>query len=110
MNLCRVLGTVVCTEKLPVFEGRKLLVVQPVDEALKDAGNSFIAIDNTSSAGKGDLVLVLGEGNGVRQILEDKMAAVPIKPIYVKDAVGLIDEIRKYKPFEEVEDEQQNDE
>lgn len=34
----------------------------------------------------------------------------PIKPIYVKDAVGLIDEIRKHKPFEEVEDEQQNDE
>lgn len=89
MNLCRVLGTVVCTEKLPVFEGRKLLVVQPLDETLKDNGNSFIAIDNTSSAGKGDLVLVLGEGNGVRQILQDKMAAVRHLIVGVVDQVSV---------------------
>ncbi len=89
MNLCRVLGTVVCTEKIPVFNGRKLLVVQPVDEALKEIGNSFIAMDDTSSAGKGDLVLVLGEGNGVRQILKDKMAAVRHLIVGVVDQVSV---------------------
>lgn len=89
MNLCRVLGTVVCTEKLPVFEARKLLVVQPVDEALEAVGNSFIAMDNSSCAGKGDLVLVLGEGNGVRQILEDKMAAVRHLIVGVVDQVSV---------------------
>lgn len=89
MNLCRVLGTVVCTEKLPVFNGRKLLVVQPVDEALKEIGNSFIAMDDTSSAGKGDLVLVLGEGNGVRQILKDKTAAVRHLIVGVVDQVSV---------------------
>lgn len=87
MNLCRVLGTVVCTEKLPVFVGRKLLVVQPVSEALADIGSSFIAIDNTSCAGQGDLVLVLGEGNGVRQILEDKTAPIRHLIVGVVDAV-----------------------
>lgn len=89
MNLCRVLGTVVCTEKLPVFTGRKLLVVQPVDEALKEIGNSYVAMDNTSSAGKGDLVLVLGEGSGVRQILEDKTAAVRHLVVGVVDQVSV---------------------
>ena len=89
MNLCRVLGTVVCTEKLPVFTGRKLLVVQPVDEALKEIGNSYVAMDNTSSAGKGDLVLVLGEGSGVRQVLEDKTAAVRHLIVGVVDQVSV---------------------
>jgi microcompartment protein CcmK/EutM len=89
VNLCRVLGTVVCTEKIPVFTARKLLVVQPIDETLKEIGNSFIAMDNTSSAGKGDLVLVLGEGNGVRQILEDKTAAVRHLIVGVVDQVSV---------------------
>lgn len=87
MNLCRVLGTVVCTEKHPVFAGRKLLVVQPVDERLQAVGNSFVAMDNTSSAGQGDVVLVLGEGNGVRQILEDKTA--PVRHL----VVGVVDQV-----------------
>lgn len=87
MNLCKVLGTVVATEKLAVFEGRKILVVQPLDEQRKPLGKSFLAIDHTSSAGKGDTVLVMNEGNGVRQILEDKTA--PIRSIIV----GVVDAI-----------------
>ncbi len=87
MNLCRVLGSVVCTEKLPVFDGRKLLVVQPIDEHRRDIGSSFIAADHTSSAGRGDVVLVLGEGNGVRQILEDQTA--PIRHLIV----GVVDQV-----------------
>jgi len=87
MNLCRVLGTVVATEKHPAFHARKLLVVQPLDEQQKPNGKSFIAIDNSSSAGKGDVVLVMREGNGVRQIVGDKMA--PIRSIIV----GVVDSI-----------------
>lgn len=87
MNLCRVLGTVVATEKLPVFEGRKLLVVQPLDEKKNEIGKSFIAIDHTSCAGKGDLVLVMNEGGGVRQVLQDKTA--PIRSLIV----GVVDQI-----------------
>jgi microcompartment protein CcmK/EutM len=89
MNLCRVLGSVVCTEKLPVFFGRKLLVVQPVDETTKNMGTSYLAVDNTSSAGPGDLVLVLGEGNGVRQILEDPTAAIRHLIVGVVDQVSI---------------------
>ena len=87
MNLCRVLGTVVATEKHPIFSGKKLLVVQPLDEKRKPMGKSFLAIDHTSGAGKGDCVLVMREGNGVRQLLKDSMA--PVRSIIV----GVVDEV-----------------
>jgi len=87
MLLCRVLGNVVATEKHPAFHALKLLLVQPLDEKKKDNGQSFIAVDHSSLAGKGDLVLVLREGNGVRQILNDK--TLPIRSI----VVGVVDQV-----------------
>lgn len=68
------------------------MVVQPIDEQLQPQGNSFVAMDNTSSAGKGDVVLVLGEGNGVRQILEDKTA--PVRHLIV----GVVDRVDVARP------------
>lgn len=87
MNLCRVLGTVVATEKHPAFSAKKLLVVQPVDASDVPMGSSYLAIDHSSSAGKGDLVLVLNEGNGTRQVLGDKMAPIRSLIVGVVDAV-----------------------
>ena len=87
MNLCKVLGTVVATQKHPAFEARKLLVVQPLDEKKKPMGNSFLAVDNASCAGVGDVVLVMREGNGVRQLLKDK--TLPIRSVIV----GVVDEV-----------------
>jgi ethanolamine utilization protein EutN len=85
--MCRVLGNVTATAKHPAFAGRTLLVVQPLDEHGADTGDSFIAIDH-AQAGPGDRVLVLTEGNGVRQIL--KMGdIVPIRSI----VVGIVDEV-----------------
>lgn len=88
MTLCKVLGTVVATQKHPAFEGRKLLLVQPLDEHQKPAGRSFIAIDHKSSAGKGDTVLVMREGGGVRQLVGNPKA--PIRSIIV----GVVDEVQ----------------
>lgn len=89
MNLCRVLGTVVATEKLPVFVGRKIMVVQPLDEQRRDLGKSYLAVDHTSCAGQGDLVLVMNEGSGVRQILQDKTAPIRSLIVGVVDAVDV---------------------
>lgn len=87
MNLCRVLGTVVATEKHPAFVGLKLLVVQPLDEHQRPLGKSYLAVDHASSAGKGDVVLVMNEGSGARQILGDKTA--PIRSV----VVGVVDQV-----------------
>lgn len=89
MNLCRVLGTVVATEKLEAFVGRKIMVVQPLDEQQQPLGKSFLAVDHSSCAGKGDLVLVMNEGGGVRQVLQDKTAPIRALIVGVVDAVDV---------------------
>jgi microcompartment protein CcmK/EutM len=56
MKLGRVIGRVVCTQKMECFDGLKLLLVQPVDQGGRDAGAALVAFD-TARAGEGDLVL-----------------------------------------------------
>ena len=87
MVLCQVLGTVTATEKHPAFTARRMMVVQPLDEAQQPAGKSFLAVDESSQAGPGDVVLVMREGNGVRQLLRDK--TLPIRSLIV----AVVDEV-----------------
>jgi len=68
MILCDVVGTVVMTVKHPAFDGEKLLACQPVDEKGAPAGAVIVAVDR-AQAGVGDKVLVMREGNGIRQII-----------------------------------------
>ena len=87
MKMCRVLGTVVATAKHPMYAGRKLLIVQPLDEDGSAIGSSFIAVDDVQ-AGRGDVVLVMQEGNGVRQLLK-LGTQVPIRSLIV----GIVDRV-----------------
>lgn len=87
MRHCRVVGPMWATVKHPAFAGHPLFVVQPLDEHGADAGQSFVAIDHVQ-AGVGDRVIVLTEGNGVRQILAQG-AQVPIRSMIV----GIVDQI-----------------
>ena len=87
MKTCRVVGPLWATAKHPAFAGRPLFVVQPLDQSGADAGGSFVAIDHVQ-AGVGDKVLVLTEGNGVRQILKQG-DQVPIRSMIV----GIIDHV-----------------
>jgi microcompartment protein CcmK/EutM len=73
--------------KHPAYVGHTLFVVQPLDERGGDAGASFVAIDH-AQAGVGDKVLVLTEGNGVRQLLKAG-DLVPIRSIIV----GVVDHV-----------------
>jgi microcompartment protein CcmK/EutM len=86
MTLCRVLGSVTSTAKHPKFSGLKLLVVEPVDERGSPNGKSFLAVDHVQ-AGEGDLVLVMREGNGVRQIFRDPQ--LPIRSVIA----GIVDSV-----------------
>jgi ethanolamine utilization protein EutN len=45
MQIGRVIGNVVCTIKSDPLEGKKLLVVQPLDQNGKDHGKALVAID-----------------------------------------------------------------
>jgi ethanolamine utilization protein EutN len=87
VRYCRVLGDVVATVKHPHYRGRKLMVVQPLDGNGKDAGPSFLAVDQVQ-AGPGDRVIVMSEGNGVRQVLAVG-DIVPIRSIII----GIVDDV-----------------
>lgn len=87
MTLGRVVGDVVSTVKIPVLQGHKILIVQPIDPEGKGKGKTVLALD-TVQAGIGDTVLVLDEGNSSRLILGDPNAAVRTV------IVGVVDEIR----------------
>lgn len=85
MILGRVCGSLVSTIHHPVVEGHRLLVVRRLDAQGDDAEGYLIAFD-AIGAGHGETVLVLDEGTGARQILDDSQA--PVRSI----VVGIVDE------------------
>jgi microcompartment protein CcmK/EutM len=69
MILCRVIGSTVATIQHPVYNGRLVLVVQPLAADCKTPrGSSFLSVDAVQ-AGPGDLVLCAREGGAARQVL-----------------------------------------
>lgn len=87
MILARITGSVVSTIHHPIVDGRKLLLAERLDQAGKPTDGYLIAMD-TIGAGQGEIVLVLDEGNGARQVLDDCDA--PIRSV----VVGIVDEVK----------------
>jgi len=57
MQLARVVGTVVSTQKTQQLTGMKLLIVEPVDpRTLESTGKPMVAVDGVG-AGEGEVVL-----------------------------------------------------
>jgi ethanolamine utilization protein EutN len=85
MYLGRVIGNVVCTQKVEGLEGQKLLLVEPLDHHLQSAGAQQVAVD-TVQAGPRDLVYLVGS----------REAALALDPWFVPvDAaiVGIVDDV-----------------
>ena len=55
MQLAKVIGNVVCSVKNPVLEGKKLLVIQPLDRHQRPTGKPLVALDSVG-AGAGETV------------------------------------------------------
>ena len=86
MILGKVIGNVVSTIKLPVYQGYKILIVQPVNDEEEPQGESVLALD-TVQAGVGDTVLVIDEGNSSRLIMNNSTAPVRTMIIGIVDAI-----------------------
>lgn len=76
----------VSTIKHPAYQAVKLLVVQPLDLALRPTGPAILAID-TVGAGDGETVLVVDEGKAARDVLAK--GPVPVRSL----VVGIIDHV-----------------
>ncbi len=63
MLIARVAGELTATQKHPSHEGRKLLLVQPLNLDGTDRGDAVVALDAVD-AGVGDRVLLLTDGFG----------------------------------------------
>jgi len=88
MILARISGSVVSTIHHPIVDGRKLLLAERLDESGMPTGGYLIALD-AIGAGQGETVLILDEGSGARQILEDDKAPVRSMVVGIVDAVDL---------------------
>jgi len=86
VKLGRVNGTVVSTVNHPLYDERRLLMCDLLDERGDDTGGYLIAVDSVG-AGYGETVLILDEGNGARQVVGDPHA--PIRAVIV----GVVDEL-----------------
>ena len=86
MTIGRVIGSLVSTIKHPAYHGRKLLLVQPIDESGAEAGTVMVCIDS-AGAGAGELVLVCKEGAAVRQVLNREYCPVRSMVIGIVDRV-----------------------
>ena len=88
MILGKVIDNVVSTIKLPVYQGYKILIVQPVNNKEEPQGESVLALD-TVQAGVGDTVLIIDEGNSSRLIMNNSTAPVRTMIVGIVDAIEL---------------------
>jgi microcompartment protein CcmK/EutM len=86
MQIARVIGTVVATQKHPKFEGAKLLLVQPVSLDDTPRGTPLLAVDSVG-AGVHEKVLIVLEGRAAGEALGRKGAPVDAA------VIGIIDEV-----------------
>ncbi len=84
MILARVTGRITSTIHHPDMAGKRLLILDKLDHNGKPTGKDVIAID-TVGAGYGEMVIMLDEGNGARQILGG--SEMPIRSV----VVGIVD-------------------
>jgi ethanolamine utilization protein EutN len=88
MQIARVIGTVVSTQKHRKFEGAKLLLVQPLNMDDSPRGAALLAVDGVG-AGVHEKVLVVLEGRAAGEALGRKAAPVDAAVVGIIDTVSL---------------------
>jgi len=88
MQIARVVGTVVATQKHRKFEGAKLLLVQPLNPDDTPRGAALVAVDGVG-AGVREKVLIVLEGRAAGEALGRKAAPVDAAIVGIVDAVEI---------------------
>lgn len=92
MHFARVVGTVVCTEKVPSFRGHRLLLLEPTDARgePQGAGRRLVAVDLVSAAPGQRVFYVRGREAANALPDADNPADAAI--------VGIVDDVRVAPP------------
>jgi microcompartment protein CcmK/EutM len=88
MLIGRVIGDVVASQKVASHEGRKILVVQPLQLDGTDRGDPFLALDSVG-AGIGERVLLTTEGFSAMTTVGRPNSPIDCAVIGVIDSVDL---------------------
>ncbi len=86
MHFARVVGTVVCSVRVPSWRGHRTLLLQPTDPAGQDQGGRIVAVDLVSAAPGQRVFYVRGREAANALPDADNPADAAI--------VGLVDEVR----------------
>src|SRR5881397_2625947 len=97
MQLARVVGTVVSTQKHRKFEGAKLLLVQPLNMDDTPRGVALLAVDGVG-AGVTEKVLIVLEGRAAGEALGRKAAPVDVAIIGIIDQMDVNADNRDDRP------------
>ena len=90
MQIGRVVGTVVSTQKHRTFQGAKLLLVQPLNLDDTPRGPALLAVDGVG-AGVNEKVLIVLEGRAAGEALGRKAAPVDAAIVGIIDTVTVHD-------------------
>lgn len=97
MFVGEVIGNAWGTRKHESLEGKRLLLVRPIDPMTeKPLGDAQLALDGGVGSGPGSIVLVLDEGGSARGILKDEAAPVRAVICGIVDSVSSGGKVRKY--------------
>ena len=88
MQIGRVVGTVVATQKHRRFEGAKLLLVQPLNLDESPRGHALLAVDGVG-AGVHEKVLIVLEGRAAAEAIGRKGTPVDAAIVGIIDHVDL---------------------
>lgn len=88
MQIARVIGTVVSTQKHRKFAGAKLLLVQPLNMDDTARGAALLAVDGVG-AGVHERVLIVLEGRAAGEVLGSKGAPVDAAIVGIVDTVDI---------------------
>ncbi len=92
MLIGRIIGDVVATQKAASHEGRKILVVQPLNLDGSDRGEAVLALDAVG-AGIGERVLIVTEGFGAMTAVGRTNAPIDMAVVGIIDSVDLISSV-----------------
>lgn len=88
MIIGRIVGDVVATQKSKSHEGRKILVVQPLNLDGSDRGDVVLALDAVQ-AGVGDRVLVVSEGYSAMTAVGRPQSPIDMAVIGIVDTIDV---------------------
>lgn len=98
MDICKVVGSVVSTNKTEKLNGLKLMVVKKMDiQSGKEDDQTFISIDAVG-AGEGEVVMVV-KGSSARQTPQTENKPVDAAIIAIIDSIEIEGKVvfKKYK-------------